>query len=1483
MVGRWCVVALACFWTGVGLGAEEVAGKPGEHDHLYQLKERRVEVLPGGLSRVRVHNIVKVLNESAVDEVGTVSIGYNGHYASANLISAFTLTAAGERREIDRKVVQDRASGDADGLMYTDARLLTFSLPAVQVGATVEYEVEIAGKEPVIPQQAWDQCTVREGVPVELFRYELKTPAGMTFAVDEQGPRVSMSEHSGEGVLTRVWEARNLPAVEFEAGMPTWPEVAGEISVSSLPDWPSLKTWFTGLAAGKEVIDPELAAAAKQVVGQSSDPGETLCRLYRFVHREVRYVGIELGQGAYEPRPAVSCYRQRYGDCKDQAVLLTGLLRQAGLEADLVLVRPAGLGPVAQKTPSPAQFNHVIVGVKLPEGTRWVDPTIRYMAEPLLPPSLEGAAALPLAGDGTLITLRQTAPERHLQRSVYDIEIDPFGKAVITDTDECHGGAGIWTRESYLHTKESERRQHLEEYIEGKGRSPKLLDFGNDDPAQQPEPFRVWLRYETRDILARNETGFVLSVAAAEDQTGSLVSVGGIAASAFTKPRVHDWMRQSGAIRETVYRVHLPRGFRLAGEHKPILREWPHGRCSLCTEQKDGVVEVRLRAESRPTRIPAARWQAESAEVEQGLGEIASQFVLEDEIEILVREQHPAEALRRLSAWAAEQPKDAVLQRRLGRLLLQCGMLDSARRALRVALELAPTDPAARADLAKAYGLPPEGDDTGVWTAFEREPLVAVMQEGVTAATTPAAKTEARLALARVYECNERGEYMDADAPFAKALAIYEDLLKESPEDDRVLRAQGECLIALGRYKDAEAAFRKAMARKGESIELQGSIWITAALAGRVEEAIATLQGKFEKDGQAAQLSVLKVFLLRYGAYAQAAQVEERLQAVHNQGARGQKLPVLLRRMAASPGMELKGYRDLSTPRGALVSMVAAVMNGDAASLRRIYSERTQIGEKEIKGAMLLGRLAFKAQGGLKRFTWDLMSREGRDTVRELPGGDLEVSLQMPAELGNDDTTGRILVTSERGEYRVLADFSSARGALQLGNVIASHLDEGRIEAATRYTELAIAELQGPGTRGREPGEGSRMTLELADQNFPDAETRCQAVAGALLLALSKEERGLARLRPAQKKMPENQLLARICAEALLETKRADEAVALLSDVEIAKNIDRKGRQQLLQALIETHRYADAEKLLTQLLGPYGGDVGLRMLRLQLLTESGRHELALKEIAELGGRLPRQALIAMEATQQAALGREKELRGLLEKTALLGREKALPQREAFVDAFLILGSAEDALEQAVCLFLGGEKKNLARMLALAGRREDAYRLLNNQELRAEAFDDARDRVKALLCLVSLRTEEARERLTAAGNLGFSPERERYRLMLLGVAEVEAGRAPAARTAFAAALAADREERWPAPLAKLLLGQKSLAEVVTEAQNCTSPLLRIDRLCEVHCYGGYVAWQKGAKAAAAAEWKAALATKSLMSDEWLLASWALDAHGGGAPR
>lgn len=92
-----------------------------------------------------------------------------------------------------------------------------------------------------------------------------------------------------------------------------------------------------------EIVDSRIGDSDfSRVVAEAAGGAETATRsfaaLLAWLHREIRYTGLEFAEGSIIPRTPAETLERTYGDCKDKATLLVAVLRSAGIAAHLALL-----------------------------------------------------------------------------------------------------------------------------------------------------------------------------------------------------------------------------------------------------------------------------------------------------------------------------------------------------------------------------------------------------------------------------------------------------------------------------------------------------------------------------------------------------------------------------------------------------------------------------------------------------------------------------------------------------------------------------------------------------------------------------------------------------------------------------------------------------------------------------------------------------------------------------------------------------------------------------------------------------------------------------------------------------------------------------------------------------------------------------------------------------------------------------------------
>lgn len=249
------------------------------------------------------------------------------------------------------------------------------TIPDLRVGDQVDYSYSVIGANPVFGDAYYDLYTARYSEPLGRRIVRVTYPSARAVRWRTPGKPFSVQE-SRLGSSRRVEiRADELPRFKEEENTPPDYDPYGRIEISTADGWGAISAWADPLY-DIGLQDRELA---ERLIGElrlhEGDDDARLDRAIRYVQGQIRYTALDLGHNSHAPYAPETVLRRRYGDCKDKSVLLVALLREAGLEADPVLVSTQLHGAVERRLPSALAFDHVVTRVRLRGRTIWVDAT----------------------------------------------------------------------------------------------------------------------------------------------------------------------------------------------------------------------------------------------------------------------------------------------------------------------------------------------------------------------------------------------------------------------------------------------------------------------------------------------------------------------------------------------------------------------------------------------------------------------------------------------------------------------------------------------------------------------------------------------------------------------------------------------------------------------------------------------------------------------------------------------------------------------------------------------------------------------------------------------------------------------------------------------------------------------------------------------------------------------------------------------------
>jgi len=427
--------------------------------------------------------VLKILRPQGREE-GIVAVPFD---KDSNILSMHVWSIGPDGHEYavkDKEMVEVGYPGQ--GNFFMDLKVRAANAPGRDPGGVVALEYE-QRSHPYLTEKTW--C-FQSDIPRLNQSFTLELPPGFThgtvWAHSKEVPAVDLEHQRWR------WEIKNTPAIDLDHVLlrPSEEALAGRMTVHyggpsiAAPTegtWQSIGGWYQNLSRDRLVATPEIATKAKELAGDKTDFYDKTEAIAEFVQKQIRYFVIEMGIGGYQPHYAGDIFRNRYGDCKDKATLLTAMLSTVGVHGALVMVDHRR-GVVDPDAPS-IVGDHMIAAIEIPKGynspkLRSVvtaktgrkylifDPTWDKTAFGQLEHNLQGGYGVLMEGpDSQVIQFPVLSPDLNTIRRTAKFQLQPDGSLKGTVTEKRFGDLSEKRRDLYISGDAKEQTQFLDRVL----------------------------------------------------------------------------------------------------------------------------------------------------------------------------------------------------------------------------------------------------------------------------------------------------------------------------------------------------------------------------------------------------------------------------------------------------------------------------------------------------------------------------------------------------------------------------------------------------------------------------------------------------------------------------------------------------------------------------------------------------------------------------------------------------------------------------------------------------------------------------------------------------------------------------------------------------------------------------------------------------------------------------------------------------------
>lgn len=300
--------------------------------------------------------------------------------------------------------------------VYSDQKIVRMSLSGVAAGTILDVEFTVEERKPALRNDFTLTYVFTPSVSIERARLVLDVPSSMKPLIREENLDFRRVMSTSNGRTRYSWSRDTTPKIRPEPFASDSNGVVMRVRVGGPLSWDDVSHWYADLARDRYKATGALDRIIDSLVAGARTRDDSIRAVHRWVAQDIRYVGIELGIGGYQPRMPDTVISTGYGDCKDKATLFVAAMDHLGIRSYPVLL---SINAKAQRDlPTPQQFNHEIAAVSL--GTdryQFVDLTSSYNAYGELPRSIQGGFGLLIFPDGRNeeVTIPADAPASNIQ------------------------------------------------------------------------------------------------------------------------------------------------------------------------------------------------------------------------------------------------------------------------------------------------------------------------------------------------------------------------------------------------------------------------------------------------------------------------------------------------------------------------------------------------------------------------------------------------------------------------------------------------------------------------------------------------------------------------------------------------------------------------------------------------------------------------------------------------------------------------------------------------------------------------------------------------------------------------------------------------------------------------------------------------------------------------------------------------------------
>ena len=433
---------------------------------------------------------------------------YEGLVYDSLLIEGIKLIKAdGKVIEFDPKTFLRKTDPPGWSNIYSNLSIYwTGNIPDLAVGDIVYEKTKRISKKRVMEDNFFSAFSLEGFTSYVNDYYELSLPSEKKLYIHELNKKdkeydLDYKVEEKDGRTTHSWNNKNIKKMIYESNMEDMSFVIHEYSITTVENWEEISKWYYDIVKPHMTPSAEMETKVKEIVEGAKTRQEKASKLFYWVARKIRYLGVdkETNRPGFEPHDVSYTFETRGGVCRDKAALLTAMLRIAGVGSDVILISSGSrLNPEVPKV----WFNHAITVSYDDKGEPEFifDPTNENTKD-FLPKYEEDNSYLIASEKGETLRTTPVSPPAD-NNSTVNINLEITGNSAAGNIQYLLTGLGDTIERSRIDNYTDHEIKNFISRVLGKiNPSIELLEFTYTDPKNKEEDMKIEMKVKIENFI----------------------------------------------------------------------------------------------------------------------------------------------------------------------------------------------------------------------------------------------------------------------------------------------------------------------------------------------------------------------------------------------------------------------------------------------------------------------------------------------------------------------------------------------------------------------------------------------------------------------------------------------------------------------------------------------------------------------------------------------------------------------------------------------------------------------------------------------------------------------------------------------------------------------------------------------------------------------------------------------------------------------